>query len=178
MGAGTSQQLPIVTYHCDRGGVYTVVETIDKRKYRWFQHNATIIVDVVLEENSVRSHLVEFQKENIHFTNERGSHIDIVVKEGNIEIKDVFLKHKGMCSEATTKTIFCAIRTYVERFGRPVLYGNVNITSQNAKAAFNCYRTAFANNGFETDSTAPTLDNIKHWTVLFIKSIIIPLKLR
>jgi hypothetical protein len=82
-----------------------------------------------------------------------------------------------MCSESTTKPMFCAIRSYVERFGKTIPYGSVTITSQQAKAAFQCYKTAFKNNGYETDSEPPTTDKIKQWTIQYIKSITKPLKL-
>jgi hypothetical protein len=173
MGAGTSYPPPTVSYHSDRAGSYTIDEFIDRRIYKWFK-KTTVEIVVFVEERSVRAHLVEFKEGNIQFTTELDGHIEIDINP-NIEIKNK--KHKGMCSEAIAKTMFCAIRTYVERFGIPVTYGNVTITSNNAKAAFHCYKHAFAKNGFETDSSPPLFDNIKQWTIHFIKSIKKPLRL-
>jgi len=176
MGTGVSNISTVITYHNDRGGVYTIDETINQRTYRWFTDETLIEIIVFIEANSVRAHLVKFKKGQICFDNEYDGHVDITVND-TIEINDVFLKHQGICSESTTKTMFCALRTYVERFGRPVFYGHVTITSKNAKAAFQCYCRAFANNGFETDSTPPCLDIINNWCIRFIKTIKKPLKL-
>tara|TARA_B110000285_G_scaffold66551_1_gene76438 strand:+ start:9387 stop:9917 length:531 start_codon:yes stop_codon:yes gene_type:complete len=175
MGTGTS--LPITTYHHDRGGVYIVEESFDTRTYKWYTDNITVEVVVFVEEYGVRAHLVEYKTEKIHFTNENNGHVDIIVKDSHIQIKDVYLKHKGMCSDATTKTMFCAIRTYVARVGKTIPYGSVTITSKNAKAAFKCYKSAFKNNGYETDSEVPATEIIKQWTIQYIKSITRPLKL-
>jgi hypothetical protein len=175
MGSGTS--LPITTYHQDRGGTYIVEETFDTRTYKWYSVRLDVEVVVFIEEWGVRAHLVEFNKGKIHFTNENNGYVDISVKESCIEIQDVYIKHRGMCSESTTKPMFCAIRSYVERFGKTIPYGSVTITSQQAKAAFQCYKTAFKNNGYETDSEPPTTDKIKQWTIQYIKSITKPLKL-
>ena len=176
MGSGAS--LPITTYHHDRGGAYVVEETFDTRTYKWQGDDTSAEVVVFIEEWGVRAHLVEYKKGKIHFTNENNGHVDVLVTDSGIEIKDVYLEHKGMCSKSTTKTLFCAIRTYAERFGKSIPYGNVTIVSQYAKAAFQCYKTAFKNNGYETDSEPPTKDNIKHWTIQYIKSINKPLKLK
>jgi|TARA_B110001450_G_scaffold174520_1_gene162895 hypothetical protein len=170
MGAGF--YAPIASYHTDRAGTYTIDETFDKRVYKWFQNNNSIQIAVFVEDKSVRAQLIEFNAFKIR----QDDCVEIIVNE-NIEIKDVYINHKGMSSESVAKTMFCAIRTYVERIGNPVLYGNVTVTSKNAKAAFRCYKSAFAKNGFETESTLPSVDVINQWTIHFIKSIKKPLKL-
>lgn len=175
MGSGTS--LPITSYHHDRGGTYIMEETYDTRVYKWYQDELAVEVNVYIEDWGVRAHLVTYKKGKTHFTNERKEHVDITVKDKSIEIKDVFLKHKGMCSASTTKTMFCAIRTYVERIGDTIPYGSVTITSRHAKAAFQCYKTAFNNNGYETDSEAPATDETKQQTIKYVKSIMKPLDL-
>jgi len=176
MGSGTS--LPITTFHTDRGGSYTVEEMSDTRTYKWYGDKLDVEVVVFIEDWGVRAHLVEFNKEKIHFTNENNGYVDISVKDSCIEIQDVYLKHRGMCSESTMKTMFCAIRSYVERVGKTIPYGSVTITSQQAKAAFQCYKTAFKSNGYETDSEPPATNEIKQWTIQYIRSITKPLKLR
>ena len=175
MGSGKS--VPITTYYNDRGGAYMVEKTFDTQTYKWYGDKLDVEVLVIIEEWGVRAHLVEFNKEKIHFTNENNGYVDISVKDSCIEIQDVYIKHQGMCSESTMKTMFCAIRSYVERFGKTIPYGSVTITSQHAKAAFQCYKTAFKNNGYETDSDPPAADEIKQWTIQYIKSITKPLKL-
>lgn len=175
MGSGTS--LPITSYHDDRGGTYVIEETCDTRVYKWYQDGLTVEVNVYIEDWGVRAHLVKYERGKTQFTNENKEHVDITVRDNSIEIKDVFLKHKGMCSESTSKTMFCAIRTYVERIGKAIPYGAVTITSRHAKSAFQCYATAFKNNGYKTNSEAPTTDEIKQWTIRYVKSITIPLNL-
>jgi len=87
-------------------------------------------VVVFIEKWGVRAHLLEFNKGKIHFTNENNGYVEISVKDSCIEIQDVYIKHQGMCSESTTKTMFCAIRSYVERFGKTIPYGSTKIICQ------------------------------------------------
>lgn len=169
MGIGSSYSA--ISYHDDRGGVYVLEDMVGQRLYHWHTTGFKLDVMVNVGDSEVNAHLLHYRDKDTLFSNEHDGHIDITVLNSCIQIKDVYLTVNGICTLTLTKTMFAAIRTYVEKCGREVLFGQVIITSANAKVAFNIYNQAFVNNGFCTTTMRSKEDNVTNWTIFFHKTI-------
>ena len=142
MGGASTKPSVEIEYKEDRAGIYYIEKTPAEWKFVW--NNPEYTVATFKNGRTVSAHLLTANKQKLE-----SSHIDIKVQNGIIEIVNVSLKTRGICSEAVSKCLFASIRMYSALCGERVTKGVVVISSSNAVAAYKCYMKAFKKNGFE-----------------------------
>ena len=170
MGGASTKPSVEIEYKEDRAGVYYIEKTPAEWKFVW--NNPEYTVATFKNGRTVSAHLLTANKQKLE-----SSHIDIKVQNGIIEIENVSLKTRGICSEAVSKCLFASIRMYSALCGERVTKGVVVISSSNAVAAYKCYMKAFKKNGFEPIKDPKiTVPDVKDQRIEFRRSIdIIPI---
>lgn len=170
MGGASAKPLVEMEYKEDRAGIYYIEKTPAGWKFVW--SNPEYTVATFKNGRTVSAHLLTANKQKLE-----SSHIDIKVQNGIIEIENVSLKQRGICSEAVSKCLFASIRMYSALCGERVTKGVVVISSSNAVAAYKCYMKAFKKNGFEPIKDPKiTVPDVKDQRIEFRRSIdIIPI---
>jgi hypothetical protein len=170
MGGASTKPSVEIEYKEDRAGIYYIEKTPAEWKFVW--NNPEYTVATFKNGRTVSAHLLTANKQKLE-----SSHIDIKVQNGIIEIVNVSLKTRGICSEAVSKCLFASIRMYSALCGERVTKGVVVISSSNAVAAYKCYMKAFKKNGFEPIKDPKiTVPDVKDQRIEFRRSIdIIPI---
>jgi hypothetical protein len=170
MGGASTKPSVEIEYKEDRAGIYYIEKTPAEWKFVW--NNPEYTVATFKNGRTVSAHLLTANKQKLE-----SSHIDIKVQNGIIEIVNVSLKTRGICSEAVSKCLFAPIRMYSALCGERVTKGVVVISSSNAVAAYKCYMKAFKKNGFEPIKDPKiTVPDVKDQRIEFRRSIdIIPI---
>ncbi len=170
MGGASTKPSVEIEYKEDRAGIYYIEKTPAEWKFVW--NNPEYTVATFKNGRTVSAHLLTINKQKLE-----SSHIDIKVQNGIIEIVNVSLKTRGICSEAVSKCLFASIRMYSALCGKRVTKGVVVISSSNAVAAYKCYMKAFKKNGFEPIKDPKiTVPDVKDQRIEFRRSIdIIPI---
>jgi hypothetical protein len=172
---GGSVTTPVeIEYFSDRGGTYSITCTDDKWVFQWGSFNKGVEVDVFQQENLIAGHLVRnnlSKKNKKHFDVERDGYLDVLITDETVELKDVLLRPRGICKESVNKVIFAAARIYARQIRQPIRSGILEISSENAKAAYHCYKKAFKSNGFSTETPEPPSNNIRNYVVVFRRDV-------
>jgi len=175
MGSGNSVKL--LTIHSEhKAGDFMILNDGPQWAFKWGNIMAGIEIVVVKEDtDTLSAHLI---RNNInadrmkHFDVEKGDgYVDIIIKSEVCEILDVYMKCRGICTMSLEKVIFAAIRVYAREFHSSVRWGCVKISSNNARAAYHCYVTAFRRNGFCTETPVPLTDTQEDFIVDFVKIV-------
>jgi hypothetical protein len=175
MGGASTKPSVEIEYKEDRAGVYYIEKTPASWKFVW--SNPGYTVATFKNGRTVSAHLLSAINNKKIFELGHDGHIDIKVQNGTIEIENVSLKTRGICSEAVSKCLFASIRMYSALCGERVTKGVVVITSSDAVAAYKCYMKAFKKNGFEPIKDPKiTVPDVKDQRIEFRRSIdIIPI---
>lgn len=172
---GGSITAPIdIEYFSDRGGDYTITHTDDKWVFRWGTVQNGVEIDVFKQKQMVAGHLVRnnfSKKSKKHFDAEYDGHLDVIIANETVEIKNVFLSKRGICKESVNKVIFAAMRIYARELRQCIRAGIVIISSEYAKAAYHCYKKAFKLNGFSTETPEPPSKRILDYIVVFTRDV-------
>ena len=168
MGGASTKPSVEIEYKEDRAGIYYIEKTPTEWKFVW--SNPEYTVATFKNERTVSAHLLTANKQKLESSHE--GHIDIKVQNGIIEIENVSLKQRGICSEAVAKCLFASIRMYSALCRSAVTKGVVVITSSDAVAAYKCYLKAFKKNGFEPIKAPKiTVPDVKDQRIEFRRSI-------
>lgn len=172
---GSSITPPIhIEYFSDRGGDYTITHTDDKWTFRWGNVQKGVEVDVFQQENLIAGHLVRnnlSKKNKKHFDAEHDGYLDVLIANETVELKNVFLRKRGICKQSVNKVLFATMRIYARELRQCIRSGVVVISSEHAKAAYHCYKKAFKLNGFSTESLEPPSKIIFDYTVVFTRDV-------
>jgi len=163
-----------IKYHSDRGGDYTVTVSNNKWTFRWGSIRHGIEVDIFKQHNIIVGHLVRnnsSKKTKKHFLAERDGHLDVLVEGECVEIQNILLRPRGICTKSVGKVMFAAMRIYAQEMKRPIRSGIVEISSDYAKAAYSCYKKAFKMNGFSTVMPKPPRPKVLHYIVIFTRDV-------
>jgi len=150
--------------------------------FKWGNIVSGISVVVLKQgDHSLSAHLLRnnvMSESRKHFdVDKQDGHMDIAIKSGVLEIVDVHMKCRGICTMSLEKVMFAAIRIYARDLRRTVMWGCVNITSRHARAAYRCYVEAFRRNGFCTETKMPETEIQEDFMVDFVKIIRKPLNM-
>ena len=172
---GGSITAPIqIEYFSDRGGDYTITHSDDKWTFRWGTVQSGVEIDVFRQHNIIAGHLVRnnvSKKPRKHFDAEYDGHLDVLIANRTVEIKNVFLRKRGICKESVHKVIFAAMRIYSRELRQSIRAGVVSISSDYAKKAYHCYKKAFKLNGFSTETPEPPSKRILDYLVVFTRDV-------
>jgi len=163
-----------IEYLSDRGGDYTITRTDDKWTFRWGTVQKGVEVDVFQQEHLCAGHLVRnnlSKKATKHFDAEHDGYLDVLIANETVELKDVLLRPRGICKESVNKVLFAAMRIYARQIRQPIRSGILEISSENAKAAYHCYKKAFKINGFSTKTPEPPSKKIVDYVIVFTRDV-------
>jgi len=172
---GGSVTTPVhIEYFSDRAGTYTITQSDDKWTFQWGTIQKGVEVDVFRQEHLIAGHLVRnnlSKKPKKHFDAESDGYLDVLIANETVELKDVLLRPRGICKESVNKVIFAAMRIYARQIRQPIRSGILEISSENAKAAYHCYKKAFKLNGFSTETPEPLTKRIRDYVVVFTRDV-------
>ena len=165
---------PQIEYYSDRGGDYTITITEDQWTFLWGPIDKGVEVVVYRQEQVVAGHLVRnnvSKKSKKHFDAERDGYVDVLIENETVEIKDVTLRCRGICTNSVFHVIFATMRIYTREIKRPLRSGIVEISSADARSAYHCYKKAFKKNGFSTDVPEPPSKRVYDYVVPFTRNV-------
>ena len=172
---GGSVTTPVhIEYFSDRAGTYTITQSDGKWTFQWGTIQKGVEVDVFRQEHLIAGHLVRnnlSKKPKKHFDAERDGYLDVLIVNETVELKDVLLRPRGICKESVNKVIFATMRIYARQIRQPIRSGILEISSENAKAAYHCYKKAFKLNGFSTETPEPPSKRIRDYVVVFTRDV-------
>ena len=163
-----------IEYYSDRGGDYTITLREDKWTFRWGSGQKGVEIDVFQQDSHIAGYLVRnnlSKKTKKHFDAERDGYLDVLIANETVEIKNVLLRPRGICTKSVHKVIFATMRIYARQMKHPIRSGIVKISSEHAKAAYNCYKKALKMNGFSTVTPEPLTKRIYDYVVVFTRDV-------
>ena len=179
---GSSTSIKAITLHSEpKAGDFLILNDVTYWTFKWGNIVAGIEVLVRKQGQGLSAHLLRnnmMLDSTKHFDVEKqDGYMDVVIRSGVLEILDVHMKCRGICSMSLEKVMFAAIRIYARDFRRTVRWGCVNITSKQGRAAYRCYVEAFRRNGFCTETSIPETEVQEDFMLDFVKTIRQPLNM-